>query len=247
MDGITLCRVDERVDPAHKHPEGALCAAGGFYPPLPLRRLRRSGRLRASPTDSVDFGSNHSTNRSIAGASRIRWSWCSRIFYSHNQRNSLDIPLQNSTICCNIKKLHVLRGDHRGNHLHSLHHHRNGCNRHQRLRCLLFPDSKEGNTHRQKHFQNGLPDNRGAVLRYSLLLVQGGVLPAGLFHGSARQFLPVPGELSRLHLLRQSAVPCLEAGKSPPEALVTGGVRHDLPEHRAAGGFPVHRDSLFLR
>ena len=26
--------VDEHIDPAHKHPEGALCAAGGFYPPL---------------------------------------------------------------------------------------------------------------------------------------------------------------------------------------------------------------------
>ena len=29
-----LVEVDEYVDPAHKYPEGALCAAGGFYPPL---------------------------------------------------------------------------------------------------------------------------------------------------------------------------------------------------------------------
>ena len=29
---------DEYVGPAHKHPEGALCAAGGCYPPLqPMR------------------------------------------------------------------------------------------------------------------------------------------------------------------------------------------------------------------
>ena len=29
-----LVGVDQHIDPAHKHPEGALCAAGGFYPPL---------------------------------------------------------------------------------------------------------------------------------------------------------------------------------------------------------------------
>ena len=35
------CRGRLVVDPAHKHPEGALCAAGGFYPPLQLRRQSR--------------------------------------------------------------------------------------------------------------------------------------------------------------------------------------------------------------
>ena len=34
---------DEYVGPAHKHPEGALCAAGGFHPPLQLRRQSRRG------------------------------------------------------------------------------------------------------------------------------------------------------------------------------------------------------------
>ena len=34
MDGATPCRGRQAVDPAHKHPERALCAAGGFYPPL---------------------------------------------------------------------------------------------------------------------------------------------------------------------------------------------------------------------
>ena len=34
MDGTTPLGVDEHIDPAHKHPERALCAAGGFYPPL---------------------------------------------------------------------------------------------------------------------------------------------------------------------------------------------------------------------
>ena len=36
MDGTTPLGVDEHIDPAHKHPERALCAAGGFYPPLQL-------------------------------------------------------------------------------------------------------------------------------------------------------------------------------------------------------------------
>ena len=34
MDGTTPCRGRLEVDPAHKHPKGALCAAGGCYPPL---------------------------------------------------------------------------------------------------------------------------------------------------------------------------------------------------------------------
>ena len=41
MDGTTPCRGRRAVAPAHKPPEGALCAAGGFYPPLGVCALNR--------------------------------------------------------------------------------------------------------------------------------------------------------------------------------------------------------------
>ena len=52
MDGTTPVGVDENVDPAHKHPKGALCAAGGCYPPLqsaPLDETVGADRIRPQP------------------------------------------------------------------------------------------------------------------------------------------------------------------------------------------------------
>ena len=55
-----LVGVDERVGPAHKHPEGALCATGGFYPPLQLRRQsRRRVDMLVDPYQSVQAKGLH--------------------------------------------------------------------------------------------------------------------------------------------------------------------------------------------
>ena len=53
MDGTTPCRGRLVVDPAHKHPEGALCAAGGFYPPLRLALRNHGDTIQTHDTPSA--------------------------------------------------------------------------------------------------------------------------------------------------------------------------------------------------
>ena len=60
-----LVGVDEYVDPAHKHPEGALCATGGYYPPLQsiweagfIQQMAQLRQLRAAMSRPYRCGGN---------------------------------------------------------------------------------------------------------------------------------------------------------------------------------------------
>ena len=64
----TLCRGRRAVDPAHKHPEGALCAAGGFYPPLQLRRQsRRRVDMIVAPYSGLYHPSRYLRKSGVSG------------------------------------------------------------------------------------------------------------------------------------------------------------------------------------